>query len=113
MIGSYSNDMESGGIGGQGQIVLEENVTYANENVYTVPTGSKYLRFDADHAYMYSDTFPVGPSDGYTTFTFKVRFNDATSETRSYMGNDIVISPTKIGIGGQTAAISPALSLNE
>ena len=113
VIGSYSNDMESGGIGGQGQIVLEENVTYANENVYTVPTGSKYLRFDADHAYMYSDTFPVGPETGYTTFTFKVRFNDATSETRSYMGNDIVISPTKIGIGGQTAAISPALSLNE
>lgn len=112
-VGTYFNDMEDKLNDGQGQSVLEENVTYANENVYTVPTGSKYLRFDADHAYMYSDTFPVGPETGYTTFTFKVRFNDATSETRSYMGNDIVISPTKIGIGGQTAAISPALSLNE
>lgn len=113
VIGSYSNDMESGGIGGQGQIVLEENVTYANENVYSVPTGSKYWHFDADNAYAYVPNFPVGPNDGYTTFTFKVRFNDATSETRSYNDGSVVISPSKIGFGGKTVDISPALSLNE
>ena len=97
----------------QGQIVLEENVTYANENVYSVPTGSKYWHFDADNAYAYVPNFPVGPKDGYTTFTFKVRFNDATSETRSYNDGSVVISPSKIGFGGKTVEISPALSLNE
>ena len=103
VIGSYSNDMESGGIGGQGQIVLEENVTYANENVYKVPTGTKFWRFnDETGAYIYTDLISDA-SNGYQ-LTFNFRLNGDDSEFRSYFGADPVIGTSKIGVGSATAA---------
>ncbi|MDD6095250.1 MAG: hypothetical protein PUC29_05865, partial [Clostridia bacterium] len=100
---------------GQGELLIQEipgafhnNLTWSWQE-----QGTRYWAYDADNAYIYATNIPVGPDSGYTTITFKVRFNDASSETRSYFGTDIVISPSKIGFGGNTVAISPALSLNE
>ena len=103
-VGTFSNDMENGGIGGQGQIVIEEIVTYANENVYSYPTGSKYWKWDADNAYVYFNLVSDA-SAGYQLM-FDFRLDDATSEFRSYNGTDPVISTTKIGVGGSTQACS-------
>ena len=103
-VGTFSNDMENGGIGGQGQIVIEEIVTYANENVYSYPTGSKYWKWDADNAYVYFNLVSDA-SAGYQLM-FDFRLDDATSEFRSYNGADPVISTTKIGVGSSTQACS-------
>ena len=86
---------------GQGQVVLEEIVTYANENVYSYPTGSKYWQWDADNAYVYVADIVSDASAGYQLM-FDFRLDDATSEFRSYTGTDPVISTTKIGVGGST-----------
>ena len=47
--GSFFNDMENGGIGGQGMLLTEETTTYKNENVtkgidtvWTFPAGNSY-----------------------------------------------------------------------
>ena len=100
---------------GQGQLLLEDIPGAIHNNLtWSWPEqSSKYLSYDAENAYIYTQSLPVGPDSGYTTFNFKVRFKDATSETRSYFGTDIIISPSKIGFGSNTVAISPALSLNE
>ena len=90
---------------GQGQVVLEEIVTYANENVYSYPTGSKYWKWDADNAYVYVADLVSDASAGYQLM-FDFRLDDATSEFRSYTGTDPVISTTKIGVGSSTQACS-------
>ena len=103
-VGAFSNDMESGGIGGQGQIVLEENVTYANENVYSYPTGSKYWQWDADNAYIESSL--VSDASAGFQLMFDFRLDAENSETRSYMGGDVILSTSKIGVGNSTQACS-------
>ncbi|MGM9635963.1 MAG: dockerin type I domain-containing protein [Candidatus Avispirillum sp.] len=90
---------------GQGQLVLEEIVTYANENVFSYPTGSKFWRFNDDTgAYIYT-TLVSDASAGYQLM-FNFRLNGDDSEFRSYFGTDPVIGTSKIGVGSSTQACS-------
>ena len=100
---------------GQGELLIQEipGAFHNNLKWSWQEQGTRYWAYDADNAYIYTTSIPVGPDSGYTTFTFKVRFNAENSETRSYTGADLVISPSKIGFGGNTVAIEPALSLNQ
>lgn len=107
-VGDYFEDFEditSFGTSGQGQLVVETTTGYNNYNEYDEKTGNKYYQWQASGAYWYMEDYVSDASAGYQ-LQFKVRLDDATSETRSYMGTDPIISTTKVGVGSTTQPVS-------
>ncbi len=107
-VGDYSEDFEditTFGTSEQGQLVVETESYYNNYNEYSEKTGNKYYQWTADGAYWYMEDFVSDASAGYQ-LQFKVRLDDATSETRSYLGTDPIISTTKVGVGSTTQPVN-------
>ena len=100
VIGTYSNDMEDASnvgeaAGYQGQQLVDETITYANENVSTGTNG--YWNFPAGNSY---NPVEVGDQGEYFNVEMDIRLDDASAGLSGWSGLSVgpVFNTSGVGI---------------
>ena len=110
VVGSYSNDMEDKLNDGQGQSTLEENVTYANENVSVV--NNKYWNFPAGSSYNPVD---VGNQGSDFDVEMDIRLDNAEKGLWGWGGLSVgpVFTAKGVGVGENQTDTQVAMSIEK